>query len=219
LSRIKSAITWFIAFALVTLCLVAGNWQLQKGLRLHDKNLLIAKNANSAPILDPSEYDAKSDQWKKFELSGEFNKNFRLLKNQYQDGQFGFHVLQQFNSKSLGLITVDRGWVAAGKDARTAPVVPDINISNDVIVVRLRSEILNTHLGGSFFALPNTRKTTSEIYFDLLSAKLNPPLTNLELPNLSTGPHFAYAFQWALFAIAILIGRKIWGVKLNGKAD
>ncbi len=208
-----------MAILLIALCLSAGNWQLKKGLRVHDKNLQISKNANIQPIKDPKSFDSKNDQWKKFQLHGNFESNFRLLKNQYQDGKFGFHVLQEFTSESLGKITVDRGWVAAGKDAMTAPSVPSIHPDPEIIVVRLRSEVLNTHLGGSFFALPNKSRLTPEIYFDLISAKENQPLSTLELPNLSTGPHFAYAFQWALFAFAILIGRVIWGKKLNSKTN
>lgn len=218
MNRFKSTISWLAALLLVSLCLIAGNWQLQKGLRVHAKNIQISANSNSAPIKEPKKYDLKEDQWKKFEFSGQFNRNFKLLKNQYQDGQYGFHVLQEFKTNSLGLITVDRGWVAAGKDAKSGPQVPAIDTTPETIVVRLRSELLNTHLGGSLFAIPSKSKASTEIYFDLLSAQFNNPITTLDLPNLSTGPHFAYAFQWVLFAIAIFIGRIIWGAKLNGKS-
>ena len=32
-------------------------------------------------------------------------------------------------------------------------------------------------------------------------------LTEIQLPDLTTGPHYAYALQWALFALVILVGR------------
>ena len=43
-------------------------------------------------------------------------------------------------------------------------------------------------------------------YFDLLDGKNNKPLTSIDLPELSTGPHFAYALQWVFFGVMILFG-------------
>lgn len=159
------------------------------------------------------------DQWKKYELEGHFLENFRLIKNQYHDGTFGYHVLQDFESKSLGVVHVDRGWVKAGTTALTSPTVPKANLEEDQILVRLRSEFLNSHLGGTLFALPVSKTTTKEIYFDLLGSEKNPPITDIQLPDLSTGPHFAYAFQWFAFALVIFIGRLILRTRLDSKTN
>ena len=52
-----------------------------------------------------------------------------------------------------------------------------------------------------------------------LNGQINKPITPIDLPDLTTGPHYAYAFQWFIFAIVILVGRIIIGRKLYSKAD
>lgn len=219
MNRSKNFLLWLLAFALIFLCIAAGRWQLSKGLNLSKKNSSISVQELRTPILNPKSIDGNSDQWKKYQLDGHFLEDYRLIKNQYQDGTFGYHVLQNFDSKSLGVIHVDRGWVKAGSTALTPPTVPKVNLDEDQIVVRLRSEFLNSHLGGTLFALPVTKPTIREIYFDLLRSKKNPPISDIQLPDLSTGPHFAYAFQWFAFALVILIGRLILRTKLNSKTN
>jgi cytochrome oxidase assembly protein ShyY1 len=198
---------------------LAGNWQLKKGLNLSHKNSSISSRASMPPSLNPDNVNARTDQWKILRLDGKFLESYHLIKNQYQDGAYGFHVLQDFDSQSLGRIKVDRGWVKAGSTAQTSPAIPPMKFNNEQVVVRVRSEFLNTHLGGTFFAMPAQRPKTREIYFDFLSGTLNSPITVIDLPDLSTGPHFAYAFQWIIFALAILAAAIISTRKLNSKAD
>jgi surfeit locus 1 family protein len=207
LKSIKSILLWIGTVLLIALCLAAGNWQLNKGLALTEKNQKITAQENAAPTLNPAAISGSKDQWIKLSLDGQFLDSYRLVKNQYLDGQFGFHVLQDFQSTTLGKISIDRGWVKAGSSAKTPPVVPAITTEPDQILVRVRSEYLNTHLGGSFFALPAPKSVTKEIYYDQLDGKVNKPISVLDLPDLSTGPHYAYAFQWVLFALVLLVGR------------
>jgi cytochrome oxidase assembly protein ShyY1 len=47
-------------------------------------------------------------------------------------------------------------------------------------------------------------------YLDQLPTRamtVDAPLTAIELPDLSNGPHYAYALQWLAFAVLVLIGR------------
>lgn len=215
----KKFAIWLVTLLLISLCLFAARWQLNKGLALTHKNQVISLQERTSPLLNPNRIDTSKYQWKKLTLDGEFLNSFRLLKNQYFDGQFGFHVLQDFKSLSLGKISVDRGWVRAGKNAETPPSPPAIISGPDRILVRVRSEFLNTHLGGSFFAIPSTKKVMREVYYDQLDGQINKPITSIDLPDLTTGPHYAYAFQWLIFAIVILAGKIIIGRKSNSKSD
>lgn len=215
----EKLLSWILAIFLIVICFFAGNWQLNKGLKLSQKNRDIATRSTQAPINNPKDFDEKLDQWRLFSLYGSFKPEYRLLKNQYQEGQFGFHIIQNFDSKSLGIIAIDRGWVKAGPNASTPPKVPQVNPGSERVLVRLRSEFLNTHLGGTLFAIPTSKKGGQEIYFDLIEGERNQPITNIELPNLSTGPHFAYAFQWYLFAIVFIVGRIVIGKRLNVKSN
>lgn len=215
MNRIKRVVTWLLAIFLALLCILAGNWQLSKGLKLHQRNSDITLKSELPPLINPTSFDTFRDQWRKFKLTGSFTSDFKFIKNQYLDGQYGFHILQNFNSQTLGVIKIDRGWVKAGANALTEPQVPKILPVTESVVVRLRSEFLNTHTSGTLFALPAGQSRGKEIYFDLVSSKSNPPLTILETPSLSTGPHFAYAFQWYLFSLFLILGRFIFGKRIK----
>ena len=51
--------------------------------------------------------------------------------------------------------------------------------------------------------------TAQPYYLDLIDStdSSTKPLTEIELPELSNGPHFAYAIQWLAFAVLALVGR------------
>jgi cytochrome oxidase assembly protein ShyY1 len=204
--KTKKLVTWAIALILFALCLSAARWQLNKGIALTKKNSIITKQISYEATLDPENIDPEKDQWRKFMLTGKFSNEYKLVKNRYFEGRFGFHVLEKFDASTLGQIWIDRGWVKAGKDAKTAPAVPVASQENDLIEVRLRSEFISTHPAGTLFAMPAKKNVSQTIYFDLLDGKINKPLTSIDLPELSTGPHFAYALQWLFFGVMILFG-------------
>jgi len=130
-------------------------------------------------------------------------------------------VITLFTSVSGDIFWVDRGWIQAGKDAKTPPKSEATGITQVTITARLRTNDLNNRIQGSFFAIPNNGKSelqnwdksqfvnTSNFSLDLLKAsdqRLTPKFPN-PLPELTDGPHFAYAFQWFLFAALALFGR------------
>jgi cytochrome oxidase assembly protein ShyY1 len=47
----------------------------------------------------------------------------------------------------------------------------------------------------------------------------NKPLSEIDLPDLSTGPHYAYAIQWLFFALVVIALRVIYGKKSDSKSD
>jgi cytochrome oxidase assembly protein ShyY1 len=111
---------------------------------------------------------------------------------------------------------VDRGWVQAGERATDRPKLPETPTNEIEITGRIR---LNSSLPrGSFFALPATgnlvsswnlqsKVKTDNFYIDLISGDGVTPNAPAELPELSDGPHMAYALQWIFFAGLIVYGR------------
>lgn len=211
---------WLGVILLVALCLIASDWQWNKGVKLAQKNSAISLGMKIPPVQNPNQIEPIQMQWRRILLNGKFLPNYSLIKNRYFEGQYGFEVLQDFHSDSLGLIHIDRGWVKAGKDAKTAPLVPQINASEDLVLLRIRSEFLTKELSGSLFASSKSASISKTVYYDLLQSKHNPPLTNIDLPELSTGPHYAYAFQWIFFALLLVFGKIIFSrKKSNSKSD
>ena len=222
--RLKSLAATVIALLLVALCLWAAQWQYHRGGARHALNTQITSQVNSPPVPFAALLtQPQSHEWQKTTLSGKFISGKQvLLRNQYSNGAFGYHLLQLFQEVGGSEIWVNRGWIPAGKSAIAAPVLPKEDLTETTLIGRVRLDRTLPH--GSFFALPTRNQsglikqwnaanslTTPAVpfYLDLLSAssKNLVPQSPVELPELSDGPHMAYALQWLFFAGLVLYGR------------
>ena len=210
-----------IALLLISLCFVAANWQYQRGVARHAKNFKIEANAKKSDISLELVTDLKENEWRTITATGIFDtKHEVLLRNHYSDdGVYGFEYLTlfkaQINSKPINF-WVDRGWVQAGATATARPITPVTPTQTIELTGRLRLE--NSLPRGSFFALPakgelinswnlKSKVRTENFYIDLINADGITPTDPAELPELSDGPHMAYALQWLFFAGLIIYGR------------
>jgi cytochrome oxidase assembly protein ShyY1 len=213
----------FVALVLVAACLYAAQWQFSRGANQSATNKIIAANLDlpSLTMNDVADLDPVSNQWREINLTGKFSQDKQeLVRNRYYEGKFGFEVLTLFTATNGENFWVDRGWVAAGPNAATPPVVEPIASGNLEITARIRSENLSRQLQGSFFVTRASSEKPESIaklqgidanayYLDLLGSPSGQvkPLTEIELPELSNGPHYAYGIQWLAFALLTLIGR------------
>ena len=212
-----------LALALIALCLLAANWQWNKGQYRSHQNSIISHN-QSAPALQESDLNGADPikiQWRLANLSGAFDSSHQLLlKNRYSNGRYGFEVLTLFRAHLGENFWVDRGWVAAGAAANIPPNVPMISSKEISLVVRVRADDISRQIEGSYFALPGSKRPTVNLsstqgvgaapyYVDLYSSSdaSVKSLTDITLPELSNGPHFAYALQWLAFAVLLVVGR------------
>jgi len=222
LSLLKSA----VALLLVIGCLWAAQWQYHRGVDRHERNNQIELRSDLPAIsISDAVEDAASQEWRKVSASGEFDSDRQiLLRNRYFEGKYGFEVLTAFQDSSGVEYWVDRGWVQAGENATIAPQIPALPLGKVTIEGRLRLD--RSLPQGKFFALPtgnmggliseaNAQASNKEygidstFYIDLLAGD-HPELTPdvaASLPELSDGPHFAYALQWVIFAGLVLYGR------------
>jgi len=214
-----------IALLLISLCIWAAQWQFQRGIDRHHRNSLIESQL-TLPSLDISKLpSANADELSKFEwrtvtATGRFNSAEQiLLKNRYFEGVYGYEVLTRFNLQDGRYIWIDRGWVKAGEDAKTAPITTPVPSGEVSILARVR---LDRSLPvGAFFALPSsgagmisklnaqTGFKSEGFYLDLISGSEESlsPAVSAQLPELSDGPHLAYSLQWIFFAGLIIYGR------------
>jgi surfeit locus 1 family protein len=210
-----------IALLLVIFCLWGSQWQYHRGVDRHARNAVIEERIAQSPIALTSVTGTLADyEWQPVSTSGSFNKEKQiLLRNRYNDGKYGYEVLTLFTSAEKKNFWVDRGWVQAGATATTPPVLTPLPEGEVTINGRLR---LDSSLPrGSFFALPGkgeglvselnaqSQLNTEKFYIDLLSgsqASLTPEVP-AQLPELSDGPHMAYALQWIFFGGLVIYGR------------
>lgn len=213
----------FVAILLIAACLFAAQWQFSRGSTQSANNKIIAANLNLPSLIveDVADLDPVANQWRKITLQGKFSQtNQELVRNRYFEGKFGFEVLTLFTATNGENFWVDRGWVAAGPNAATPPDVEQVTGESIEITARIRSENLSRQLQGSFFVTRATNEKPESIaklqgidankyYLDLLGSPDGQvrPLTEIQLPELSNGPHYAYGIQWLAFALLTLIGR------------
>jgi len=224
--EVKSKEPWaifktLISLLLIILCLWAAQWQYHRGVDRHARNTVIEERiAKSALELTRVEQDLANYEWQSVTTSGVFDSEKQiLLRNRYNEGKYGYEVLTLFTADDSRRFWVDRGWVEAGKTATTPPVVTPLPTERVSITGRLR---LDSSLPrGSFFALPGkgqglvselnaqSQLDTEKFYIDLLSGsdKSLTPEVPAQLPELSDGPHMAYALQWIFFGGLVIYGR------------
>jgi surfeit locus 1 family protein len=210
-----------VALALIILCFIAAEWQYNRGVDRHQRNSMIEANIAAPNItLASATKDPVKNEWRTVSTAGSFDASQTiLLRNRYFEGKYGFEFLTLFETSNGQKFWVDRGWLVAGKDALTAPLIPATPTGEVEIFGRLR---LDTSLPrGSFFALPangigliskwnaQNEVVTEGFYLDLLNGSTTEltPSVAAQLPELSDGPHMAYALQWVFFAGLVGYGR------------
>jgi surfeit locus 1 family protein len=210
-----------VALALICLCLIAAQWQYNRGVDRHARNSMIEANIAAPNIsLKSASSNLVKNEWRAVSTTGSFDASQNiLLRNRYFEGKYGFELLTLFETSSGQKLWVDRGWLVAGKDALTAPLIPTTPIGEVEITGRLR---LDSSLPrGSFFALPasgtgliskwnaQNEVATEGFYLDLLNGSTSELTPNVaaQLPELSDGPHMAYALQWVFFGGLVGYGR------------
>ena len=210
-----------IALLLIILCLWGSQWQYHRGVDRHARNAVIENRIAQSPIqLAAVKGNLADYEWQTVAVVGSFNPDKQiLLRNRYHDGKYGYEVLTLFTSADNKSFWVDRGWVQAGATATTPPVVTALPQGEVSISGRLR---LDSSLPrGSFFALPGkgeglvselnaqSQLDTEKFYIDLLSGSDTSltPEVSAQLPELSDGPHMAYALQWIFFGGLVFYGR------------
>ena len=212
-----------VALLLILLCLWAAQWQYHRGVDRHARNTLIIEQS-LLPAVELGELTGNIDsfEWRTISIQGVFDdKNQILLRNRYSDGVYGFEQLTLFVFDQRK-IWVDRGWIKAGSNATIPPQLQQTSDESVRITGRLR---LDSSLPqGKFFAVANNAQRdlvsqldarkgiqTEDFYIDLISVSdtaMNPDVP-VELPELSDGPHMAYALQWIFFAALVIYGRRL----------
>ena len=224
MAKVREPFAYFkslVALTIIILCLIAAQWQYHRGVDRHARNTMIEKHIALAPTsLDLVKDSPLAAEWQSVTTQGVFDSTKQiLLKNRYSEGFYGFEVLTLFTTPNNEKFWVDRGWVKAGATATTAPTITPPPTPLVSITGRLR---LDSSLPrGSFFALPadgsglisrldaQSQLDTENYYIDLLSGSESSltPKVAAQLPELSDGPHMAYALQWLFFSGLVIYGR------------
>jgi cytochrome oxidase assembly protein ShyY1 len=213
-----------VALCVASACVFLGRWQIHRLEYKMSSNHLVSGNAAAAPVpparfLRVNHRPDQADQWRRVRATGRYETAHTLLvRNRSLNGAVGLDVLVPFVTDDGTALLVNRGWVPVdesvpGGAPKTLPAPP---VGRVTILARIRdSEPASTT--GTPPAGQVTRIDTSSIarglpypvyggYGELTHERPRPahaPVL-LPLPELSEGPHLAYAVQWFLFAVMAL---------------
>jgi cytochrome oxidase assembly protein ShyY1 len=213
-----------VALLVSAACVLLGRWQWHRLEHRRAANHLVTSNVEARPV-PPTDLvtthrgPAASEQWRRVRATGRYDVDHQLLvRNRPYDGAFGYHVLVPLVTDRGPALLVDRGWVPNGESASDVPDVPPPPAGQVTVLARLRpSEPASTT--GTPPPGQVTRIDVSSIrrqlpypvyggFAELVRERPRPRHAPalLPLPELSEGPHLAYAVQWWLFAGMALVG-------------
>lgn len=214
------------AVVVAAACVALGRWQLDRLGERHQRNDLLSRNLDRAPV-DPDTLLAvgrgprEGDVWSRVRVTGRYDLDGQLLvRLRPMDGTVGYDVLTPMVTDEGPALLVNRGWLPRDPDAPGSdlPAVPDPPAGSVTVVARVRpSEPASTT--GTPPAGQVSRIDVSEIaktlpypvyggYGELTSEQPAPAEAPQPrpAPEPSEGAHLAYAFQWFLFAVLALGG-------------
>lgn len=212
----------WIALSLVTLTLIPtfkalSDWQWRRLDQRISFNSELESEVNLPAVpftqLSPDgKFLKATDMWHPVTAKGIFLIDQQyLVRKKSLNAQAGLWVVTPLKLNNGKIITVVRGWVPAGEDAKSSPQLTAIKATPIELVGRLR-QISSTNLSEPN-DLPIGQRLSIDpkygnAYLELVTSNPNlqtPEITPIPLPELTEGPHRSYAIQWLIF-IVMLIG-------------
>ena len=227
-----------LAVLLAALCVRLGIWQLDRWHQRRAGNAVVTGNIARPPVpvdtlLAPRTPVDRRDQWRRVTATGRYDVAHQLLaRDRSYDGRLGYQVLTPLVTARGTALLVDRGWVPFGAAATSAPDVPQPLAGEVTVTGRVR----RSEPRGAWGARSDRAPAGQVVRIDLvaigrqapyplyggwveLTAQRPPNPTDLPAPlpppEVSDGPHLAYAVQWFLFAGIAIVG---WGYLTWGEA-
>ena len=218
--RLNWKLTFFSLFFFLSF-IKLGFWQLD---RKDEKILLIMKKAElseSQGIL-PSNINSATESGTPVLLKGAFDqKVILLLDNKILDGVVGFEVLQLFRDQSGLNFLVNRGFVPAGRTRSENPEIPKIEDFLGAFEGYVYRQTTNPYAIEAEKVDYNFPQIVQEEDAFDLSRKLNREISpfiirmrdnqagalprSWQVSNIKPEKHQAYAVQWFLMSLAILL--------------
>jgi len=231
----KAIALTLLAVLAVGICLNLGKWQWNRKEARDNFNHLVTTNLAAPPapideLMSVTAVPKLVDRWRRIAVAGTFDGTTHYVRGRSYHGRFGFAVVSRFIVQANGeAVWIDRGWVPAPGNAAQQPVSPLPSSGEVLLLARLRGgdsldrQGPNGGLFGitfkkegsvsSFIAAQPPTKSTLRGYLELISTTPGGPNQPVPVPapEISAGPHLAYAVQWYLFALLIVVGRFLIG--------
>ena len=226
---------WLLATVLViagaALCARLGIWQLDRLKQRRAFNAHVYAVRAMPPLPLPTQADDENlvdMEYRPTHATGTYDFAHQIaIRNQYNNSQYGYHLVTPLRMAKGQAVLVDRGWIPA--DGNSTPANwQQYDISGQVSVQGIIRVAQTTAIFGGvadptltpgqrsmdLWIYVNIPRIAQQIPYPILPvyiqqnpdpSKTVPPIPYQEELDLSEGPHQGYAIQWFSFA-AILLG-------------
>jgi cytochrome oxidase assembly protein ShyY1 len=211
-------------------CWLLGNWQFGRLDTRESNNRIIRTNEVARPVqatsvMKPATPVDRKDQWLRVTATGTYDPAhlivWRYLTNDRSES--GVDMVVPLITAD-GVILVDRGWVASNDSITLPSPAPALPTGPVTVVGWLRQDATSANEVDHDSGAASTRALSSVTvaqdmgsawtapvlsgFVDLQSenGRLPVGLTQVDLPDLSDGPHFFYGLQWWFFGALALFG-------------
>ena len=209
-----------LALGFILLFLKLSLWQIS---RSEEKQQILNKIAS----LDSSAQTISADnipqidsnsEYTKISLQGHFDDSKTLfLAHQYFDHQYGFHVVTPFKIQKDAAILIDRGWIKETKDFAVKNNTTQITVTG-VLKNSMRQYIMGDNVAKTPGYTQIQVLDSSELqklnilpyqiaskHLKLLSPTTQGYVLDWHWTNMTPQKHYAYAIQWLLLAITVIL--------------
>ncbi|MGH3942987.1 MAG: SURF1 family cytochrome oxidase biogenesis protein [Pseudonocardiaceae bacterium] len=212
-----------VGFAVLAFTLLAP-WQFHRSEQRNTRNAAIEESFTTAPqplrdVLAAGAAPAAGTEWRQVQLTGRYLPQAEMVARlRTVQGEPAFEVLIPLRLADGSAVLVNRGYLRPAEGVRVPdyPVVPAGEVT---LTGRLRGDEPDPHDGEvvmqddhrQIYAV-NSRTVSAATgvalepgYVQLAEATPG-VLSPLPLPQLDSGPHFAYALQWLAFGVMAPLG-------------
>ncbi len=232
---------WVVTTALVfigtAVCIRLGIWQLDRLEQRRVFNTQVETMRAAAPLNlnESTPEDIASMEWRAVTVTGKYDfENQVAVRNQYNDGIYGFHLITPLlynpstgSGEDGGAVLVNRGWIPAESDSSAEEWRVYDEAGEVTVTGQIRLGQGKPVFGGVADALPmdgtrlevwnnlDVEKMSGQMPYPILAVFIqpnveagdeSPPIPYQPNIELTEGPHFGYALQWFTFATILFAG-------------
>jgi surfeit locus 1 family protein len=221
-------------------CVRLGIWQLDRLAETRAFNAHIYSVRAMQPLNLPASDDLTTMEWRAVRLSGTYDfENQIAIRNQFNGGQFGYHLVTPLHLSDGSAVLVDRGWIPADGNSTPADWSKYDQPGQVALSGVIRLSEANPPLGAAadptltpdqtrldFWIFINVERIGKQIPYPILPVyvqldpdpnRADPPIPYQPTLDLSEGSHESYAYQWFSFATIFIVGYVVYLNKQESK--
>ncbi len=222
-----------LVLAAAALCVSLGIWQLDRLKQRRASNAQVTATQAMPPLKLPaqaSENDLTEMQYRRVSATGTFDATHQVvLLNQYNDGQYGYHLLTPLILQGGQAVLVDRGWIPPENSGspsawRKYDVPGTVTVEGIIQLGATATAVFGAaadptltpgQTGLDRWIYINLQRLAQQMPYPIMPVYIepdpnanatDPPIPSQDQPDLSDGPHLSYAIQWFSFAAIMLVG-------------